>query len=131
EVVAAALEGEGGAVGGQARPARVVGHAATKSRGHGGGAERAAAGRGGHRRRGRRRAVQGEADGRAREGVAGRVRGRRLDGVGAVGLRRPGGHRGAAGPGRGRAAGGGGVAGRQVEDRRLPGRARPVVVVRG
>src|SRR5262249_20283539 len=83
EAVAAALEGEGGAVGIQAPPARVVGHAATKSRGHGGGAEEAAAGRGGRRRRGRRGRVQGEAGRGAGEGVARLVGGRRLHGVGA------------------------------------------------
>src|SRR4029079_7061931 len=65
EVVRGAPQGEGGAVGVDARPAPVVGHAATKSRGHGGGAERAADGRGGDRGRGRRRAVEREAGGRA------------------------------------------------------------------
>src|SRR5205085_1753316 len=77
------------------------------------------------------RVVQREADGRAAKGVAGRVGGRRLHRVGAVGLRGPGGQGGAAGPGRRRAAGGGAVAGRQVEGGGLPARAGPVVVVRG
>src|SRR5262249_25042494 len=110
-VVAAALEGEGGAVGGQAHAAAVVGHTAAEAGRHRDGAEGAAAGRGGHRRRGRGRVVQGEADGGAGEGVAVLVGGRRLHGVGGVGLRRPAGQRGAARPGRGRVAGRGGVRG--------------------
>src|SRR5207248_716220 len=95
-VVRGALQREGGAVGVQARAARVVGHAAAEVGRHGGRPERAAARRGGHRGHAWRGAVQREADGGAREGVAGRVGGRRLDRVGAVGLRRPGRQRGAA-----------------------------------
>src|SRR5207248_105278 len=77
-------------------------------------------GRGG----GRGAGVEGEADRGAGEGVARLVGGRRLDRVGAVALRRPGGQGGVARPGGRRVAGGGAVAGRQVEDRRLPARAR-------
>src|SRR5207302_1249852 len=68
---------------------------------------------------------------RAREGVAVLVGRGRLDGVGAVALRGPGGQGGAARPGRGRAPGGGAVGGRQAEGGGLPARARPVEVVRG
>src|SRR5205823_6668282 len=93
--------------------------------------EGAAAGRRRYRGGARRCLVQREADGGAGEGIADQVGDRRLNGVGRVGLRGPGGQRGAAGPGRGGAAGGGAVGGRQVEGGRLPGRAGPVVVVRG
>src|SRR5439155_1465605 len=89
--VRGALEGEGGAVGVEADAAAVVGHAATETGRHGAGAEEAAAGRGGHRCRARHCVVQGEADGGAGEGVARLVGGLRLDRVGAVALRGPGG----------------------------------------
>src|SRR5207248_9884664 len=112
-------------------PAGVVGHAAAEAGRHGGRPERAAAGRGGDRRGRGRRLVQGEADGGAGEGVAVLVGGRRPHRVGAVGLRRPGGQRGAARPGRGRAAGRGDVRGRQADSGDLPAGARPVEVVRG
>src|SRR5439155_507025 len=110
----------GGAVGVEAHAAAVVGHAAAEAGRHGSRPERAAARRGGDRGRGRRGFVEREADRRAGEGVAGQVGGGRLDRVGAVTLRRPGGQRGVAGPGRGRATGGGAVGGRQVEDGGLP-----------
>src|SRR5439155_876407 len=126
-----ALQGKRRAVGGQAHPARVVRHAAAEAGRHGSGRERAATRRGRHRRRARRRLVEGEADGRAGEGVAVLVGGGRLDRIGAVALRGPGGQGGAAGPGGGGAAGGGAVGGRQVEDSRLPGRAGPVEAIRG
>src|SRR5206468_898536 len=105
-VVRGALQREGDAVGGQPHAARVVGHAAAEAGRHGGGAEEAAAGRRRHRGRGRRRLVQGEADRGAGEGVAVLVGRGRLHRIGAVALRGPGGQRGAAGPGRGGAAGG-------------------------
>src|SRR5205085_5126933 len=69
-VVGAALEGEGGAVGGQAQAAAVVGHAAAEAGRHAGRPERAAARRGGDRGGRGRRLVQDEADGGAGEGVA-------------------------------------------------------------
>src|SRR5262249_39857369 len=103
-VVRGALQGKRRAVGGQARPAAVVRHAAAEARRHRGRAVEAPVHWRRHRRGGRGRIVQGEADRRAGEAVPILVGGGRLDGVGAVALRGPGGRGGAAGPRRRRAA---------------------------
>src|SRR5262249_26965409 len=84
-------------------------HAAAEGRRHGGGRERAAACRGGDRGRGRGHVVQGEADGGGGEAVADLVGRLRLHGVGAVGLRGPGGAGGRGGAGRGGTCRGGGA----------------------
>src|SRR5204862_48555 len=127
-VVRGALQREGGAVGGQAHAARVVGHAAAEAGRHGGRPEGVAAGRRRHRRRARGRLVQGEAARGAGEGVAVLVGPRCLDRVGAVARRSPGGQGGAAGPGGRRAPRRGVVGGRQV-GRGAPGRTGPVEAI--
>src|SRR5439155_711068 len=115
EVVRGTLQREGGAVGGQAHAAAVVGHDAAEAARHAGRPERTAAGRRGHRRGGRDRVVQGEADRGSGGGIAVLVGGRRLDRVGAFALSLQGALPVSAGPGGRRIAGGGVVAGRQVD----------------
>ena len=127
-IVGTALQGEGRRVGVQAYAAVVVGRSAADGRERRGGSKGAAVGRPGHGNR-RRCLIQGEAGGAAREAIACDVGRGRPHRVSAVGLGRPVGQSGAARPHCHGVSGGRAVAGGQIDDACLPGRAGPIKVV--
>ena len=86
EVVGTPLQGEGRAVGVQARAAIAFGGIAAEAGGHRRRPVEAAVGRCGYRRRCRRDVLQGEADGAAGERIADFVGGRRSCRIRAVAL---------------------------------------------
>ena len=131
EIVGRALQAEGRAVSVQAHAAAVIGRAAAEAGRHSRGTVSTAVWRSCDRCRDRRRLVQSEAHGTAREGIPHDVGCFRLKVVRTVGLRRPCGHGGVARPGRRRVPRCRAMRRGQIGDTRLPGRTGPVEAVGG